>query len=156
VIRAAGAPDSPRATQVETEAGRGEPGEDGAEPVSVLIVEDEWLISMEIEAALSDAGYVVVGTAVSAEEAVSLAIARRPDLVLMDIRLEGLRDGVEAAGEIHERLGTRCIFISANADPATRRRAETARPLGWLPKPFSSRQLVEAVANAVGGPAHRG
>lgn len=111
----------------------------------ILVVEDDWLIAMEIEAALSESGFVVLGTASSADDAVSLAIARRPDLVLMDIRLEGLRDGVDAAAEIYERLGTRCLFISANADPSTRRRAEGTNPVGWLPKPFSSRQLVSMV-----------
>jgi DNA-binding NarL/FixJ family response regulator len=129
-----------------TETARASGGE-----MRILVVEDDWMIAMEIEAALADAGFTVLGTAASADAAVAMAITRRPDLVLMDIRLEGLRDGIDAAGEIYERLGTRCLFISANADPSTRRRAESTHPLGWLPKPFSSRQLVAAVRALASG-----
>jgi two-component system, response regulator PdtaR len=115
----------------------------------VLIVEDEWLTAQEIEAALVEAGYDVVGTAVSADEAIAMARTSKPDLVLMDIRLKGQRDGVDAAVTIFQQSGTRSLFISANNDTATRNRAEPANPVGWLPKPFSSRQLVSAIRIAL-------
>lgn len=119
------------------------------EPARLLLVEDEWLVSSEMEAALEDEGYVVVGVAVSAQEAVALAERHRPDLVLMDVRLTSGGDGVDAAIEIFRRLGIRSIFVSANRDPATQARAKAAHPFGWVPKPFSSAQLLEAVGEAL-------
>lgn len=117
----------------------------------VLVVEDEWFISMEIETTLEDSGYAVVGVAVNADEAVRMAEMYRPDLVLMDIRLQGGSDGIEAAAEINRRFGPRCLFISAHTDPDTKERGQAANPLGWLPKPFSSQQLVLAVEAALRG-----
>ena len=123
----------------------------------LLIVEDDYLVGMEAEFGLSEAGYEIVGIAVSAEEAVLLAERERPLLVLMDIRLAGARDGVDAAIEIKRRLGIGSLFASAHADPATRARAEAADPLGWVVKPYRVSALVDAVAKAVsrlsGGPS---
>jgi DNA-binding NarL/FixJ family response regulator len=118
-------------------------------PARVLIVEDEWLVSMTIEAALEQEGFEAVGIAASAEEAIRMAELHRPDLILMDIRLNGPRDGVEAAQEIHRRFGLRCLFVSAHRDPATQERAQSANPLGWVSKPFSDKQLVKAVTAAL-------
>src|SRR5260370_31253604 len=74
---------------------------------------------------------------------------RRPELVLMDISLPGKRDGVDAAVEIFQRLGIRSIFASALADAAVKARAESARPLAWLAKPFNDRKLVATVESAL-------
>ena len=115
----------------------------------ILVVEDEWLVSSEIEATLEDEGYVVVGVAVSATEAVSMAEMHRPDLVSMDVRLAAGCDGVDAAIEIYSRFGIRCIFVSANRDPATQERAQAANSFGWVPKPFSATQLLDAVRDAL-------
>lgn len=117
--------------------------------VRVLVVEDEWLVSMEIEATLENAGYGVAGVAVSADEAVRMAEFHRPDLILMDIRLKGRRDGVDAALEIKERLGLRCVFVSAHNDEGMGERGQAADPLGWVSKPFSPRQLVDALEAAL-------
>ncbi len=115
----------------------------------VLIVEDEHLVAMDIEAALRDAGFAVIGVAASADEAIALARADRPDLVIMDIRLAGLRDGVDAALELFRDSGVRCIFATAHSDAATRRRAEAALPLGWLAKPYQPAVLIRAVRRAL-------
>lgn len=117
--------------------------------VGILIVEDDWFVSMEMEAAVEAAGHRVAGIVASAEEAVAAAAATRPSLVLMDIRLRGARDGVDAAAEIRARFGVRSLFCSAHNDPATIRRAEAADPVGWLPKPYSEHQLAEAIATAL-------
>lgn len=117
--------------------------------VRVLVVEDEWLISMEIEAALLDFGYAVVGVASTADEAVAFAERLKPDLATMDIRLDGDRSGIEAALELYQRFGLRCLFVSAHSAPDLRQQAHAARPLGWLTKPFLSGELVHAVEAAV-------
>jgi two-component system, response regulator PdtaR len=115
----------------------------------ILIVEDDFLVSMEIEAALADAGFEIAGVAVSAEEAVALALEKVPILVIMDIRLAGKRDGVDAALELFRKQGIRCIFATAYHDPATRGRAEPAAPLAWLPKPYTMLSLVETIRGAL-------
>ncbi len=107
----------------------------------VLITEDNWLIASDWEAALEDAGYAVLGIAVSADEALELCGRQRPDFILMDVRLLGERDGVEAAQEARARFGTPSVFISAHGDVQIRQRAAAARPLGWLLKPVISSQL---------------
>ncbi len=120
-----------------------------SEPVRILVVEDDYLLSIEMEAGLTDAGLAVVGIARSAEEAVELALQARPTLVLMDIRLMGARDGVDAALDIFDRSGIRSIFATAHHDPETRRRAEPAGPLGWLLKPYTIESAVLAVRKAL-------
>lgn len=129
-------------------------GRDPAEPgtsqqVRVLIVEDEWLVSVEIETTLESAGYTVAGIAVSADEALRRAESDRPDVIVMDIRLRGRRDGVDAALQINQLLGLRCLFVSAYTDDRTRERARAAKPLGWLSKPFTPRQLLDALRAAL-------
>jgi two-component system, response regulator PdtaR len=123
----------------------------GAASVSarVLVVEDEYLVAMAIEDALLDAGFAVVGIAASADEALKIARAERPDLAVMDIRLVGRRDGIEAAIEIFNETGIRCIFATAHGDTATRHRAQAAQPLGWLNKPYAPETLVETVHSAL-------
>jgi two-component system, response regulator PdtaR len=111
----------------------------------ILLVEDDYLVGMEVEAGLEEAGFEVVGVAASAEEAVRLAERCRPRLAVMDIRLAGDGDGVEAALDIHRRLGIRSIFASAHVDADVRARAAPARPLGWIAKPYRLSTLLAAV-----------
>jgi DNA-binding NarL/FixJ family response regulator len=115
----------------------------------VLIVDDEWLISAQIEHILTTAGFEIVGTAPDAASAIALADQERPDLVLMDIRLQGPVDGVDAARDIVDRFGIRSLFVSAHADQGTITRTLAARPLGWLPKPFTQAELLQAVRTAL-------
>ena len=119
--------------------------ETGVASRRVLIVADEFFISLNTELMLEDLGHFVVGTAVSADEAVRIAEFERPDIVLMDIRLIGPRDGIEAAAEIHDRFGIRSIFITANADPMTRQRALAAHPRGFIEKPLTQVRLRDAL-----------
>jgi two-component system, response regulator PdtaR len=118
-------------------------------PARILVVEDDFLVAAEIENALSDAGFDVAGIAASADEAVELAQARRPALVVMDVRLAGERDGIHAAAEIFRELGIRCIFATAHHDRHLLERAKPAMPLGWLQKPYSMVSLVNAVRRAL-------
>jgi DNA-binding NarL/FixJ family response regulator len=115
----------------------------------ILVVEDDHLVAMDLEAALHEAGFAVVGTAATAEDAIALARAERPALAIMDIRLASARDGIDAALELFRGQGLRCIFATAHSDAATKQRAQPARPLGWLAKPYQPRVLVETVRRAL-------
>ncbi|QKK26854.1 response regulator [Rhizobium hidalgonense] len=114
-------------------------------PARILIVEDEYFIALEIENRLVDAGFEVVGIALTADEAISIATSSGPDLAVMDIRLAGRGDGVQAAIELFTRLGIRSIFASAHADAQTRERASGALPIGWLQKPYSAEALIKLI-----------
>lgn len=109
----------------------------------VVIVEDEVIIAFELEDILKNLGAEVVGMAMSADEALRLVDAQRPDCVTMDISLKGDRDGISAALEIYARFGIRSLFVSAYGDAGARARAEPARPLGWIAKPIREDELDE-------------
>lgn len=118
-------------------------------PARILIVEDEQITAADLEDTLETLGHTVVGTAATAADAIRLAETLSPELVLMDIRLKGAMDGVEAATEIRERLGVRSIYLTAHADDATVRRAVGAEPAGYLVKPFDAAELGAAVQVAL-------
>jgi two-component system, response regulator PdtaR len=107
----------------------------------VLIVEDEFFISLDMQGLLHALGHVVVGIAVSADEAVRIAQREHPDVALMDIRLVGARDGIDAAEEILSRFAVPTLFVTANTDPQTRNRAQAVQPLGFLEKPITAQRL---------------
>ena len=111
----------------------------------ILVVEDEMFVALDIEAAVIKAGHKVVGFAGTAERAVALTDEMRPDLVLMDIRLPGDRDGIDAAIEIRQRFDIPSLIISAFSDAETRARAAPARALGFISKPFDYALLALAL-----------
>jgi CheY-like chemotaxis protein len=112
----------------------------------IAVVEDDVFIRLDLTVHLRGAGHTVVGTADSAEQAVRIVEQQRPDVVLMDVRLIGDRDGIDAALEIWERFKIRSVFVSANLDPQSRERAAAATPAGFVEKPFTARRLLAAVA----------
>jgi CheY-like chemotaxis protein len=116
----------------------------------VLVVEDEFFLAVQIEEWLLEGGFDVVDVVHTAEEAIAVAEAERPDLVIMDIRLASDTDGISAALEILNRTGIRCIFATAFADAATRERGDKARPFAWLRKPVTADGLLGAVKAAFG------
>jgi DNA-binding NarL/FixJ family response regulator len=118
-------------------------------PARLLIVEDDHLVAMEMESVLLEAGFEVTGIAATAEDALRKAQSVRPDLVLMDIRLAGLRDGVDAALDLHSQMGIHCVFATAHHDNRTQTRAQPAQPLGWLAKPYQPATLLQAVRTAL-------
>jgi two-component system, response regulator PdtaR len=140
-----------------TAQGGDAPGESSDRPdvetrsLRVLIVEDEFFISLHTKGLLQALGHVAVAVAVSADQAVAIAERERPDVVLMDIRLLGSRDGIDAAEEINRRLGIGSIFVTANTDPQTRRRAETVKPLGFLEKPLTEQRLSLGLSSVSDG-----
>jgi DNA-binding NarL/FixJ family response regulator len=123
--------------------------EPAGKAASVLIVEDDFLAASEIEAVLTEEGYEIAGIANRAQEAVRLAKAKAPDLIVMDIRLIGEIDGVDAALEIFRQTGIRCIFATAHQDATMRARADPAAPLGWLRKPYAPHALLAVVEQAL-------
>jgi DNA-binding NarL/FixJ family response regulator len=123
-------------------------GHKPADAPRILIVEDDFLVAIQAESALVEAGIEIAGMATTAEEALELAASTHPTLVLMDIRLASKRDGVDAALDLFRMHGLRCIFATAHADREVRSRAEPASPLGWLQKPYTMASLVELVRSA--------
>jgi DNA-binding NarL/FixJ family response regulator len=118
-------------------------------PAHILIVEDDHLVASEMEDALLDAGFDVAGVASSADEVLQLAADHKPQLVVMDIRLNGKRDGVDAAIDLFSLYGIRCVFATAHQAADTRKRAEPAKPLAWIAKPYTMASLIEVVRKAV-------
>jgi|SRR5581483_6462847 len=116
---------------------------------SALIVEDESLIAEELRERLERFGFRVIATVDSAEEGVCIAAAERPDLVLMDIRLKGEKDGVEAAIEIRRHVDVPIIYLTAYSDRATLERAKQAEPYGYVLKPFHERELQVTIELAM-------
>jgi len=115
----------------------------------VLIVEDDYFVALDLEGGLRDAGMEVLGPVPTAEEAIALARAEHPILAVMDIRLAGAKDGIDAALELYRELGIRCIFASAHVEPPYRQRAAAAAPLGWVQKPYTIGAVVRAVEQAL-------
>ena len=115
----------------------------------VLVVDDEFLIAQGLCLQVEDLDMAVCGTAATADEAVALAQLHRPELVLMDVRLRGDKDGVDAALAIHHTVGSKVIFITGSREPSTIARIQMDHPAGVLFKPISDRQLRSAVEVAL-------
>lgn len=117
----------------------------------ILIVEDEMFVAMDAEAILAAAGHEVVAIVATGDEAVARAAQHCPDVVLMDLRLQGQRDGIDTAAEIRSRFGLPVIFVTANMDPVTHARAMQVAPVALISKPFNSTSLLGAL-EAIAGP----
>jgi PAS domain S-box-containing protein len=115
----------------------------------ILVVEDESVVAMDIEDGLKRLGYEVIGVAATGEEAITMAEAEAPDLVVMDIHLKGPLDGITTAQRIHVRDSTPIIFLTANVDEVTLTRAMAADPFGYLSKPFNEDDLHRAIEIAL-------
>ena len=128
----------------------------GIPSARILIVEDESIVAYDIASRLRRLGHDVVGTARTSEAAFALSREHRPDLVLMDVRLEGNGDGIEAAERIRTAFDIPSVFLTAYADPVTLERARRAAPLGYIVKPFDQRDIEVTVQTALGrGRIHR-
>jgi DNA-binding NarL/FixJ family response regulator len=105
-----------------------------------------------LEITLAEAGFHVVGVAGTADQAISLARRQRPDLAIVDVRLIGAADGVDAALAMFNELGVRSIFATAHDDPDTRDRAKPASPVAWLAKPYAPSRLVSLIRRTLPSP----
>lgn len=115
----------------------------------IMIVEDETIVALDLETRLRTFQFDVVSSVTTGEEAVREAEEKRPDLILMDINLDGRIDGVAAAGTIRRRLGIPIIFLTAWGDQATLDRAKETEPYGYIIKPFEDRELYSQIEIAI-------
>ena len=126
---------------------RKEPGMDTR--TRILIVEDEKIVAEDIHDRLLTMGYAVTGIAMSGTDAIALAESTRPDLILMDIRLDGPMDGIETAEKIRRRAAVPVLFLTAYSDPHTIHRAILSEPFGYLHKPVENRELYATIEIAL-------
>jgi len=112
---------------------------------SILIVEDERIVAKDLQQTLVALGYDAFAIASSAEEAIARASERCPDLVLMDIRIKGDRDGIKTAMLLNERFSVPVVYLTAHADDATLSRAKETHPHGYPLKPVRSAELRSAI-----------
>src|ERR671923_2348874 len=115
----------------------------------ILVVEDEGTLAITIQDILENFGYAVPAIVYSGEEALQKVAELQPDLVLMDIRLEGSMDGVEAAEQIRSDFNIPVVYLTAYMDDITVQRAMITEPFGFIPKPFEPRELHIAVELAL-------
>ncbi len=115
----------------------------------ILIAEDELIVAHSIQMRLEHHGYAVDGVARSGEEALATLKSTRPDLILMDIRLSGEIDGIEAAERIRHDHQVPVIFLTAFTDDATLERAKITEPFGYIIKPFETRELINSIEIAL-------
>lgn len=124
----------------------------GFDRIRILIVENEGLVGCDMAAFLNDLGYRVVGTCTTSDDAIRLFDDLRPDLVLMDVHLDGPADGIETALLLRQRGPVAIVYVTACADLETVNRARETQPQGYLLKPFSHDELrltVEVAAARV-------
>ena len=115
----------------------------------IVVVEDEGIVALDIQSKLEAMGYEVPAVAASASEALAKVEDLNPDLVLMDIQLEGDVDGVQAAEQITRQLRIPVVYLTAYSDETTVERAKSTHPLGYLLKPFEERELYATVEMAL-------
>ncbi|GJD75366.1 response regulator [Methylobacterium goesingense] len=113
-----------------------------SDPLRILIVEDEALILMQLEMLFEDAGHEVVGTAVSEEEAVALAIETRPDIAFVDVRLKDGTSGMKAARAMRDIAGLTVVFLTANVRMLP---DDLDGAAAVIPKPFSEKVFGAAL-----------
>jgi hypothetical protein len=114
-----------------------------------MVVEDEAIIALDIQRQLTTAGFTVAGKAQSAEAAFREIEREHPDIVLMDIRLRGEMDGVQAAAIIRSRYSLPVVYLTAHTDGATLKRAQDTEPFGFLVKPLVNASLKAAITMAL-------
>jgi DNA-binding response OmpR family regulator len=120
-------------------------GKHRSSPGTILVVEDERIVARDLQQRLKRLGFTVPEVAGSGEEALRIAEQLRPQLILMDIKLRGKLDGLEAARQIGERLKIPVIFLSAYDDEETRSASRLLNAVDYLNKPFEDQRLFAAI-----------
>jgi PAS domain S-box-containing protein len=117
--------------------------------IQILVVEDERIIALNLQESLLSLGYTVVAIVASGEQAIEKTMQLRPDLVLMDIRLKGDIDGIEAARQIWERFSIPVIYVTGHSDRSTLERAKITAPFGYILKPLKEQELSVTIETAL-------
>lgn len=117
--------------------------------IKILIVEDEQIVAKNIEKRLTAAGYQVVASVATGEEAIEKVNNAEPDIILMDIKLKGKIDGIETADLLRKNYQLPVIFLTSYTDEETFQRAKNTEPFGYLIKPFETKDLNRAVELAL-------
>jgi DNA-binding LytR/AlgR family response regulator len=116
---------------------------------NVLVVEDESIVSKDIQHSLKKLGYNVVGAASTGERAFELAVSEKPDIILMDIMLKGNINGIETAERVKRELNIPIVYLTAYADEATLAKAKVTEPYGYIIKPFKEVDLHTSIEMAL-------
>ena len=116
---------------------------------SILIVEDNNIVMLELKDRLEENGYRVIDSVPSGAEAIKKAESFNPDLIMMDIRLKGDMDGIDTAAMIKKELDIPVIYLTAHTDEDTLQRAKTTEPYGYVIKPFEERELFTTIEMAL-------
>ena len=116
----------------------------------ILVVEDEAIVAQDLRASIERMGYTVVGTAVDGTTAIAMAMHDRPDLVVMDVGLEGELDGIEAAETILHRLGSQIVYVSGQVVHDTTHRVLDVEPVAFIAKPIRYEELQRTLQAAFG------
>lgn len=116
----------------------------------VFIVDDDFLIVEYLRDTVEDLGLEVTGTAATADDAVDRCLNQPPDVILMDVRLRGAADGVDAAQRIHARIGVPVVFITGSREPSTQERISQDCPRAVLIKPITAAQLQATLREVLG------
>ncbi len=120
-----------------------------SKPVRLLVVEDEYILATNLQECLESLGYTVVAVVNNAAMAIAKAAELQPDLVLMDIRLQGEMDGIQAATEIWHHYEIPIIYVTGHSDKSTVERATLAFPFGYILKPVKEKELYVAIQTAL-------
>lgn len=111
----------------------------------ILLVEDEGILALQIKETLRQMGYAITAICASGEKTIESATADRPDVILMDIHLQGALDGIETARRIRETHDIPVIFMTAHSEDSTIMRARTTEPYGYLLKPVNTKEMQIAI-----------
>lgn len=114
-------------------------------PISILVVDDDLVLSHLIELRLEKMGYSVLGTAINGEEAVKKAVHLKPQVAIMDIRLPGGMDGIDTANFLMEKYSIPVVYLTGDTDPETFKRAMLTEDCEYLTKPFTDNDLHRAI-----------
>lgn len=119
------------------------------EPAKILIVEDEFIIAEKLSADLSDIGYKITEIVSSGEEAIRSVAVNPPDLIIMDIHIDGELDGIETTHRIHDEMAIPVIYLTGLTDQEVFQKARKTRPVGYLSKPYNRQDIYHAIELAL-------
>lgn len=119
------------------------------QPKKILIVEDEGVVALSLQAVLNKMGYMVVGIAITGNEAIRMVTDLHPDVILMDIHIKGDKDGIQTTAKINEVSDVPVIYLTAYADDETVSRALKTRSHSYLVKPYNPRELYSNIEFAI-------